>query len=172
MAYTVAQKRQHILEMQRYLYAISLYDSNIPQVIPDGNYGQDTVLAVRAFQKEYGLPVTGNTDPATWNRIVSVYRSYLGASPIAYSVFPSAKYILGNGDTGQLVYIIQAMLDSIGKDYDNAPVVDVCGSYNSATADAVRQFQRRTALPQTGKVDSVTWNMLVHCCEHIEHENA
>ena len=172
MAYTSAQKRQHILEIQRYLYAISLYDSNIPQVIPDGSYGQDTVLAVRAFQKEYGLPVTGNTDPATWNRIVNVYRSYLGAVPVAYSVFPSAKFVLGSGDTGQLVYIVQAMLDSIGKSYDNAPCVDICGDYDSATAEAVKDFQKRTALPQTGKVDSLTWNMLVHCCEHIGYKTA
>ena len=172
MAYTSAQKRQHILEIQRYLYAISLYDDSIPQVLPDGVYGQDTVLAVRAFQKEYGLPVTGNTDTATWNRIVNVYRSYLAAAPVAYSVFPSAKYVLGSGDRGELVYIVQAMLDSIGTSYDNAPVVDVCGNYDTATADAVKQFQRRTALPQTGKVDSVTWNMLVHCCEHIGHNKA
>ena len=170
MAYTSAQKRQHILEIQRYLYAISLYDSNIPQVVPDGNYGQDTVLAVRAFQKEYGLPVSGNTDPATWNRIVHVYRGYLDSAPLPYSVFPSAKYVLGSGDTGELVYIVQAMLNNIGNNYDNAPCVDICGSYDTATADAVRQFQRRTGLPQTGKLDSVTWNMLVHCCEHIGHK--
>lgn len=168
MAYTDAQRRQHIMEIQRYLYAISLFNNRIPQVIPDGSYGGDTALAVRAFQREYGLPETGNTDPATWNRIVRVYRSYLDAAPAPYNVFPSAVYVSKSGDKGQLVYIIQAMLNDIGSKYDNAPCVDICGSFDALTEEAVRAFQQRSGLPQTGKVDSPTWNMLVRCCEHID----
>lgn len=168
MAYTNAQRRQHILELQKYLYAISLYNNKIPQIIPDGVYGKETSIAVRAFQREYGLPESGNTDPATWNKIVRVYRSYLDAAPSPYNVFPSAKYIVKDGDKGQLVYIIQAMLNDIGDHYENAPCVDICGDFNDLTADAVRQFQKRVGLPQNGRVDSGTWNMLVHCCEHID----
>ena len=168
MAYTNAQRRQHILELQKYLYAISLYNKKIPQIFPDGIYDQETAIAVRAFQREYGLPETGNTDPATWNKIVAVYRSYLNAEPIAYNVFPSPGYVVRSGDKGQLVYIIQAMLDDIGEKYENAPCVDICGSFNSATSDAVKLFQKRVGLQQTGTVDSGTWNMLVRCCEHID----
>lgn len=156
------------MEIQRYLYAISLFNSRIPQVIPDGSYGGSTSLAVRAFQREYGLPETGNTDPATWNSIVRIYRSYLDAAPAPYNVFPSAAYVSGEGDKGQLVYIIQAMLSDIGGKYDNAPAVDVCGSFDTLTAQAVRAFQQRSGLPLTGRVDSSTWNMLVRCCEHID----
>ncbi|MBE6863294.1 MAG: peptidoglycan-binding protein [Ruminococcus sp.] len=168
MAYTNAQRRQHIMELQKYLYAISLNNSKIPQIIPDGVYGKETSIAVRAFQREYGLPESGNTDPATWNKIVRVYRSYLDAAPAAYNVFPSAKYIVKDGDKGQLVYIIQTMLNDIGDHYENAPCVEICGDYNNATTDAIKQFQKRVGLPQSGKVDSGTWNMLVHCCEHID----
>ncbi|MBR4626774.1 MAG: peptidoglycan-binding protein [Ruminococcus sp.] len=168
MAYTDAQRRQHIMEIQRYLYAISLFNDRIPEVVPDGSYGAETALAVRAFQREYGLPETGNTDPATWNRIVRVYRSYIGAAPAPYNVFPSAVYVAGNGDKGQLIYIIQAMLNDIGDRYDNAPCVDVCGNYDATTEEAVMAFQRRAGLPVTGKVDSATWNMLVRCCEHAD----
>ena len=56
MAYTNAQKKQHIYELQTYLYAISLFNDKIPQVIPDGVYDSETSIAVRAFQREYGLP--------------------------------------------------------------------------------------------------------------------
>ena len=165
MAYTAAQRKQHIYELQTYLHAIALMDSSIPLVIPDGFYGNETVLAVKAFQRKYGLPDTGNTDSATWNKIVSVYRSYQHSIPEPYAVFPSEKYVCSKGDKGQVVYVIQSMLKDIGKRYDNAPDVDVCGIYNDATSEAVSRFQRWCGLPQNGKVDSGTWNMLVRCCE-------
>jgi peptidoglycan hydrolase-like protein with peptidoglycan-binding domain len=165
MAYTAAQRKQHIYELQTYLHAIALMDSSIPLVIPDGFYGNETILAVKAFQRKYGLPDTGNTDSATWNKIVSVYRSYQHSIPEPYAVFPSEKYVCSKGDKGQVVYVIQSMLKDIGKRYDNAPDVDVCGIYNDATSEAVSRFQRWCGLPQNGKVDSGTWNMLVRCCE-------
>ncbi len=167
MAYTSAQKRQHIYELQTYLHALSLMDSDIPPVIPSGIYDPATIIAVRAFQRKYGLPDTGNTDAATWNRIVSVYRSSLSAAPLPYAVFPSAKYTAAQGDSGQLVYVIQAMLHDVGARYDNAPEVPVCGEFDDITAAAVRRFQQWSGIPQNGRVDSGTWNMLVHCCEHI-----
>ena len=167
MAYTNAQKKQHIYELQTYLYAISLFSDKIPQVIPDGVYDNETAIAVRAFQREYGLPETGNTDTATWNKIVNVYRAYQHSAPVPYNVFPSAGYVCGAGDKGELVYIIQAMLDDIGSSYDNFPMPEVCGRYNDETAEAVRIFQKKVGLPQSGRVDSGTWNMLVRCCEHI-----
>ena len=157
MAYTSAQKRQHIYELQTYLHAISLMDDDIPLIIPNGIYDANTVIAVKAFQRKYGLPDTGNTDAATWNRIVSVYRGSLTASPLPYAVFPSAKYTAVQGDSGQLVYVIQAMLHDVSTRYDNAPEVPVCGEFDDITASAVKRFQQWSG----------TWNMLVHCCEHI-----
>ncbi len=167
MAYTSAQRRQHILELQKYLYSISLFNDAIPQITPDGIYSSETAAAVRAFQKEYGLPQTGSTDPATWNKIVNVYKSYLHSAPSAYHAFPSQAYTIRRGDRGQVVYIIQAMLDSIADSYDNMPHVKVCGDYDPETVNAIKEFQRTVGLPQSGVVDSGTWNMLVHSCEHI-----
>ena len=167
MAYTNIQRKQHITELQTYLHAIALMNDRIPVIIPNGVYGSETAIAVRAFQREYGLPDTGDTDGKTWSRIVSVYREYLRGNPIPYSVFPSAKYIAAKGDSGELVYILQAMLHTIGKRYDNAPSVDVCGIYNDDTAEAVSRFQCWCGIPHSGKVDSGTWNMLVRSCEHL-----
>lgn len=169
MAYTNSQKKQHIMELQTYLHAIALMNDRIPLIIPDGTYGSETSIAVRAFQREYGIPETGNVDPETWNRIVSVYRGYLRSAPVPYAVFPSAKYTARRGDKGQLIYIIQAMLHSICVSYDNVPDVEVCGEYNDETIEAVKRFQQWSGLPQNGSVDSGTWNMLVRCCEHMDH---
>ncbi|MDE5620646.1 MAG: peptidoglycan-binding protein [Ruminococcus sp.] len=169
MAYTNAQKKQHIMELQTYLNAISFVNGHIPSLVPDGIYGKETIFAVRMFQREYGLSETGNTDPVTWNKVVSVYRSYIHTEPVAYNVFPSASYVAHLGEQGQIIYILQAMLNDVGNNYDNAPKVDVCGHYNMETSNAVRFLQRKIGLPQSGNIDSTAWNMLVSCCEHINN---
>lgn len=167
MAYNEAQKKQHILELQTYLYAISFINSEIPQVTPNGIYNKETIVAVRAFQRFYDLPETGNTDPVTWNKIVSVYRSHIRIAPMPYNVFPSENYVAHLGDNGHIVYIFQAMLSYIAGNYDNAPPCTVCGNYNRETSEMVRFFQKKVGLPQSGNIDSSTWNMLITCCEHI-----
>ena len=165
MAYTDSQRRQHILELQKYLHSISLFNDNILTITPDGVYGKDTAEAVRNFQREYGLPQTGNTDLATWNKVVGIYRGYINAAPIPYRAFPSRSYTVRNGDSGQIVYIIQAMLDDLSAKYDNMPRVEVGGNYTPQTAAAIRNFQHIVGLPQNGIVDSGTWNLLVRTSE-------
>ena len=165
MPYTEQQKKEHIRELQSYLYAISMFDKNIPQILPDGVYDADTRAAVEAFQRTYGLPVTGDTDSATWNRIAAIYRDYLDGAPAAYHVFPSRSFTACIGDSGEVVYIIQAMLWKAAAWYDNMPKVSVCGEFDEATASAVRAFQQRSGLPDSGTVDCLTWNMLVRFLE-------
>lgn len=161
MAYTDFQRRQHIKELQRYLYTISLFDRSIPQVAPSGVYDIKTAEAVREFQREYRLSQTGNTDSETWNKIVDVYLAYLNSKPLPYKAFPSRSHIVRIGDSGLIVYIIQAMLDSFGSKYDNLPNIKVNGKYNAETARAVSIFQRLAGLPPSGEVDSTTWNSFI-----------
>jgi len=62
-----------IRTLQTMLRAISRLNQSIPPVIPDGIYGRNTVAAVTAFQREFGLPATGVTNYGTWNEIVRIY---------------------------------------------------------------------------------------------------
>ncbi len=165
MPYTDEQKKGHIRELQDMLYAISIFDKRIPQVMPSGIYDSDTKEAVSEFQRLYGLPVTGETDPDTWDKIAAVYREDLDGAPAAYHVFPSKSYRVCDGDSGELVYIIQAMLWKAAAWYDNMPKVTVCGEFDEDTRKAVRLFQRYTGIPESGAVDCPTWNMLVHFLE-------
>lgn len=160
MAYTALQKKEHIHELQHYLHGISFFDELIPRVNPDGIYGTETAAAVRAFQRRQSIPETGTADPNTWDEVVEVYRFLIDNNPFAYDVFPSATFVLGEGDSGLLVYIIQAMLNDIAGRFDNMPAVTVDGRYGAETAEAVRHFQRNTGLPQSGRVDVSTWNLL------------
>lgn len=161
MPYTDEQKKEHIRELQGYLYGISLFDSRVPRVLPCGVYDSETKAAVEAFQRLYGLSVTGATDSATWNKIAAVYKGYLDSEPAAYKVFPSREFRAVVGDSGELVYILQAMLWKAAAWYDNMPRITVCGEYDEETEKAVRSFQYTSGLEQSGFVDCITWNMLV-----------
>lgn len=165
LPYTEEQKREHIRELQACLYAISLFDERVPQVVPTGEYDSSTERAVRAFQRAYGLPDTGETDSATWDRIIAVYCRYVCTAPAPYHVFPSRGYTVKEGDSGELVSIIQAMLGEAAELYDNMPAVRVSGEYGSSTSAAVSFFQGHCGLDESGAVDCLTWNMLVQFLE-------
>lgn len=160
MAYTQEQRRMHILELQKYLFAISLKNDRIPPVIPDGIYGKTTALAVRAFQSAYGLKVTGETDRTTWDKIVSVYRESAEKKEARLVIFPDSGYIYSKGDSGLGVSVIQAVLHNLGKKYNNLKPARMSGIFDADTEKAVAHFQKQTNLPSDGKVDLKTWNIM------------
>lgn len=60
--------RQNVRELQEFLRA--LYFENDELLInPDGLYGAETAAAVRHFQSENNLDVTGKMDYATWEHL-------------------------------------------------------------------------------------------------------
>ena len=64
---------QPIRSLQTMLRTIAHADETLLKLVPDGIYGPNTVQAVREFQRQNALPVTGETDNATWNKLVAVY---------------------------------------------------------------------------------------------------
>ena len=93
MAYTEQDRRNHIRELQQYLYSLSFLDETLPRVIPDGIYGRQTALAVRAFQQKNGLRPNGETNRATGFSALSVslanaekFTSYAGRSSLSISL--------------------------------------------------------------------------------------
>lgn len=75
-------------------------------------------------------------------------------SGVPYS-FPG--YDLGIGSSGEKVRQLQTQLNRIARNYPAIPVITADGVYGSATAEAVRTFQRIFDLPQTGVTDYPTW---------------
>ena len=68
---------QPIRSLQTMLRVIAESDNTLPSVVPDGIYGKQTMNAVSAFQKKYGIPVTGIADQNTWDSIVAIYEPAL-----------------------------------------------------------------------------------------------
>lgn len=170
MIYSQDQQQQHIQEVQEYLYAISFYDSDIIRAIPDGIYGRETSLAVRSFQTKYNLPVTGEVDKQTWNKIVQIYREYIALPPYPIDVFPSPTFILSKEHKGSLIYILQAMLRDICLTYTNIPMVKITGIYDTSTMETVKAIQQIANLNQTGLTNRLTWNIIVMMYNHLNSD--
>ncbi len=162
MIYSEEDKKSNILELQNYLYRIGLHDINIPLVLPDGTYGEKTQAAVRAIQREYGLPETGETDRETWDTIVLLFKHYEVIMPEALDIFPRTdNYAIRAGDNGSMVKILQIILQDLSEEYINIPKAEITGIYDSNTSEAVIVIQNKSQLPETGETDKYTWNSIV-----------
>jgi peptidoglycan hydrolase-like protein with peptidoglycan-binding domain len=162
MPYTQQQRQAHIRELQRMLYALSFVDDAIPKVIPDGIYGRETAQAVRAFQQRNNLHPTGETNRATWDEIVRLYLERVAQTAHPVDAYPHASRFLTLGDEGLAVYIVQAILNLLGIQYENMQQIPVTGKYDATTQQAVREFQKHSGQKETGNTDPATWNLLHH----------
>lgn len=159
---TMSFKNQPVKEFQTYLRKISQSYGDIPSVEPDGIYGPETTAAVAAFQRQFHLPVTGKVNLETWSRIFSVYEEItLGElPPESLQPYPKGNVNLKEGDTGEKVFILQAVLSEIAERYQNFDAQGITGVYDAGTADNIRRIQRMGRLPETGEVDRKTWEQL------------
>lgn len=163
-------KPQAIRNLQRYLRRLSFDSPTIPRVPIDGIFESATEDAVKAFQAEYGLPVTGRADKRTWDRL---YLEFLRVeekndrTPILH-LFPTAppNYVLEEGEESLTVMFLQIFLRELGIIYDAFEDMEITGRYDAPTAQNVRIFQEASLLPITGKVDLVTWNRILRDYTH------
>lgn len=77
------------------------------------------------------------------------------AAPPA-STAPPARVLWSRGDTGRDIRELQARLRQVAWLFEGPT-----GTYGPATEKAVRGFQGKRGLPQTGRTDTVTWQRLV-----------
>lgn len=155
---------QPIRSLQTMLRVIAEDDMSLPTVIPDGIYGQETMTAVSAFQRRYGLPVTGVTDQNTWDAIVNAYESALiridKAQPIEIIMDPGQIYRLG--DSSPYLYLLQSMLVFLSLFHPDINRPPHNGILDSPTSEALAAFQLLAGLPPTGELDKITWKYLVN----------
>lgn len=87
----IGSQGESVRVMQYYLNVINASNRNLPQLVVDGRYGQNTASAVRQFQGSNQLSVDGVIGRNTWNKIVEVYNTIvtnpLAANPLYYELF-------------------------------------------------------------------------------------
>ena len=122
----------------------------------DGIYGVLTANAVKSFQNANGLSTSGSVDDATAKAFASATSG--GSSndgdhdPTVTSPFVGLQYGSMGADVKGLQ---QALIDAGVKVYGGAD-----GVYGNYTVTAVKDFQAKHGLAQTGKVDQKTANAL------------
>ena len=132
--------------------------------VVDGDYGPSTTASVRQFQQQAGLKPSGVVDSRT---LVTLNRALLGGDHPLLDLPPRARIrpdavvaVLGCGDTKRTA-AIQAGLDRLGDHFDvDALKLVADGDFGPKTEAAVRAFQGRAYLPQTGIVDVSTVDAL------------
>ena len=149
------------------LNRISANYPSIPKIQPvDGIYGPETEAAVKEFQRIFNLTQDGIVGPATWYKIQFVFNSVKRLSEIqsegvligeVQKLFPASLKL---GDSGMGVSVIQYFLRIVGLFNPDIPIIEVTGTYDEATAEAVRAFQEQYGLLQTGVMDAETWYAL------------
>lgn len=150
---------QPIRSLQTMLRVIAEDDQRLPLVIPDGIYGPSTMIAITAFQRREGIPVTGVTDQNTWDRIVAAYEPALirvgKAEPIEILLEPGQIIVLG--ESNPYIFLAQGMLAQLSKDNERINYPLLSGVLDHDTAKALQAFQSITGLPPTGDLDRITW---------------
>ena len=154
---------QPVRSLQTMLRVISEEDKSLPTVVPDGIYGPSTMIAVTAFQRREGIPITGIVDENTWIKIVEAYEPALiqvgKAEPIEILLEPGQVILLG--ENSPYVFLLQGMLAQLSKDHEDILYPPLTGALDADTSASLRGFQVLAGLSPTGTLDRITWKHLV-----------
>lgn len=155
---------------QYYLAVIAQNLDTVPEIDIDGIFGPRTEAAVKAFQRDYGLPETGIIDERTWNDMYNVYRGIVESTPEYYTGVPVAPYpgfVLSIGMRGNEVRLLQEYLAKLSEVYPEIPQIAVDGVFGPATRSAVMAAQQLFGLPVTGIVFALTWDAITSAYQDV-----
>ena len=155
-----------VRSLQTFLRKIS-YSRDIPTVVPDGIFGSQTKSSVEGFQKLYGLPVTGEADFDTWNKIIEIFDEVTEetAPPNRLLIFPEEAYIIEVGTEDELLYVIQGAMKVISNNVENVPDVNITGVHDSQSVQATKSIQKIAGVDESGIIDKETINAITDVYE-------
>lgn len=142
--------------VQFWLSTLAEFDTAIPDLTVDGNFGAGTEKSVKAFQTENGLTADGVVGQATWD---ALYLAWVDVqSDMGGTAYPGTA--LRTGSKGNDVRLVQFWLRIAADNYSSLQAVTVDGSFGSGTAAAVKAFQSLFGLTADGIVGRTTWAKL------------
>ena len=159
--------------------ALNRISQNYPAIpkIPaaDGIFGPRTEAAVIQMQQIFGLTPDGIVGRATWYEIIRLYTAVTRLAELRsqgqqyYAINWSAPNSLSVGDSGEKVRHLQYMLSVLSSYISEIPPLAIDGIFGSRTRAAVLAAQRRFRLPETGSVDTETWDEIYDQFSGIEN---
>ena len=158
--YAITDRGAALRLLQQYLLEISYATEGMPHISIDGVSGEETTRAVRRFQEQNNLPVTGEADYKTWQEIFR-HHTYAKAIRTADPTLLSPDSLpLSLRSEGSDVYLLQIMLATLCDKYPALPCIRASGRYDPETQYAVRLYQGYRVMPPSGTVDLATWEAL------------
>ena len=148
--------------LQKMLVGVVNVLPSLPVLNIDGVFGRKTKEAVIEFQKLQGLPITGNVDNITFEKLNELYK--LGRmnekNYIREEFYDMSANVIKQGDNNKYVVDLQESLNKISLKYPIIPMVNVDGNFGEKTKEAVLAFQKNFNLQADGVVGTVTWMVI------------
>ena len=162
MERAVLRSGEPIKNLQHFLRAISYYYSDIPAVVPDGIYSEQTRISVKAFQTYFNLAPTGEVNINTWDKIINIYDQVanINNSPAVAHIFPSSSTRYVPGEQSLTLFTIQAMLFAITTVIKNLGSLAITGVLDSKTVTVIKNIQKLSNIPENGTIDTITWKKI------------
>ncbi len=156
-----------VLILQRQLNRISRNYPAIPKISElNGIFDSETEAAVRKFQQIFALTTDGIVGKATWYKIKEIYNGVKRLSEL-FSEGLSEEEIttqyeseLTFGSSGYPIIALQYFLNIIAYFNPNLNIIPITSTFDNATENAVRVFQKEYGLTQNGIVGRDTWNKI------------
>ena len=140
-----------VKDLQKKLKKLGYYDAYV-----DGDYGDTTVAAVKAFQKKYNLTADGIAGKETLKKLDSAYKN---------ADSDKDDDSLRMGDSGSAVKDLQTKLKKLGY-YDGT----VDSTFGSGTYAAVKAFQKKYNLTADGVAGSETLKKLDNAYKNADSD--
>ena len=150
--------------VQYYLAFLGYIWTQLAPISITGTFDEATRNAVLTFQQRSGLKVDGIVGRETWNRLRWAYNATLANLPPDYQAFAEDIYpgrFFAPGDSGSEVRNIQENLLAISRSDPSVPAVEVTGTFDAATENAVKALQRQLGYAQNGVVGPIMWSEIV-----------
>ena len=150
--------------LQYYLAFLGYFFPELPPIPITGYFGEQTRDAVFTFQSLYGLKVDGIAGERTFREVERAYRAAVSELPANYRSAIGEPYpgrFLVFGDSGESVSIIQRYLSIISRTDPQIPQMNVTGTFDEATRNAVFALQRQLGIEQNGAIGPVEWSRII-----------
>jgi peptidoglycan hydrolase-like protein with peptidoglycan-binding domain len=168
--FNALDERNFIIQIQRILRDLNFLNSQNGMVVVTGIYDDATRNAVKDFQRKYGLKETGIVDSEAWTLLHTIWEIRAEENALARAVYVLPRfegYEIMPGAVDNVIYIIQHMLETISRDYAELEGIVLNGVYDESTQNAIKIFQRKNLLNDTGIIDANTFNRLADAYEEI-----
>ncbi len=163
----LGDKSEAVVAIQSRLNEVGTNYPSIPKIFPvDGVFGQNTLSAVKQFQKIFGLTADGIVGASTWYKLIGISNAVRRLSELNSKGLTIEEYnqqfpdVLRVGDRGRTIEVLQYYLSVVGSYYNEIPTITQNGIFDDETKNAVIAFQKSFGLEPDGIVGLNTWQEL------------